>query len=101
MIKAYIIKDDNKTDYSLILGGDPQPKRWRRYKRQWNNPEHITAVKNAIINTGLIGAYAENISENILFKFSDGLKPWRFSMRAWGDLMDAIIGKKQGYMYYY
>ena len=101
MIRAKIIQDDDKTEYSIILGGDPRPKRWRAYRSMWIDPRYITAVKNVIIDDGLVGEFGMNISEKILFKFSDNHKPYGFSIRAWGDLMDAIIGKKQGYMAYY
>jgi hypothetical protein len=101
MIKAKIIKDDDSIEYQPILGGDPVPKRWRKYLRLWHSRDHIIAVKNAIIDGDLVGVEAWKISDEILFEFSDGSKPWGFSMRAWGDLMDAIIGEKRGYMYYY
>jgi len=100
MIKAYIVEDDDGIDYSPIMGGNPTPERWRRYRSHFIEPERITAVKNAIIDAGLVGQCAMQVG-NVVFKFSDNGRPWGLSFRAWGDLMDAIVGEKRGYMYYY
>ena len=100
MIKAHIVRDDGSIDYCPIMGGNPSPERWRRYRSAYYEPERITACKNAIIDAGLVGQCAMQVG-NVVFKFSDNAKPWGLSFRAWGDLMDAIIGDKRGYMAYY
>lgn len=43
--------------------------------------------------------FGEDMNE-LCFSFSDG-SFFDFSFRAWGAVMDAIIGKKEGYMAYY
>lgn len=101
MITAEIIKDNDKIDYIPILGGLRKPVRWRKYLSLWMDKRYPIAIKNAIILNNLVGVCANRITDHILFSFSDGSKPIGFSWRAWGDLMDAIVGKKEGYMTYY
>ena len=55
--------------------------------------------KEAIIKHDLIGKKANEICNNIWFEV--GGYALSFTWRAWGDLMQAIVDKKEGYMSYY
>jgi len=85
-----------------ILGGDMSNPTWDEYlagfKEEWQ--PHIKAVRKAIEEANYVGITAENFCNDHWFKFSDG-KALSFSWRAWGDLMQAIVGKREGYMTYY
>jgi len=86
-----------------LMGGDSSNPSWDEYvdgfKEEYR--PHIKLIRKAIEDNGWIGLTGENQdNENIQFRFSDG-SLWGFSWRAWGDLMQAIVNKKEGYMTYY
>lgn len=86
-----------------IMGGNPYPKDWEEFKNEWEEEywPKLEAIKVEITNKGLIGSLAMEVCNDIIFTFSDDSKAMTFSFRAWGDLMDAIIGEKNGYISYY
>ena len=103
MIKAELTRDYDEVDFCPIFGGDPSPKRWRKFLSGFY-PEfrpYAIAIKNALIDNGLIPSYGMSYSNEFVFTFSDGSKPVGLSTRAWGDFVSAIVGKKEGYMRYY
>lgn len=84
-----------------VLGGDPSNPSWEQYRSSWNDPEIADALKDCIVENGLMGWCGDQIQNaNMLFQLPDG-KNLGFSYRAWGDLMQAIVNKKEGYMKYY
>jgi len=99
----YNAERDDK--YHSIMGGDSSNPTWEEYLKDAGKEwiEHFELIKEAIMNpennmykiTG-----EEKQDRGISFKFSDG-NHWGFSWRAWGDLMQAIVGKREGYMTYY
>lgn len=103
MIKAKIVYGDRCEDYIPIMGGMSECYRWRKFLNGWLKEfrPYIVAVKNALLEADLVPSYGMQCSNDIMFEFSDGHKPVAFSMRAWGDLISAIAGKKEGYMMYY
>ncbi len=103
MVKATLTHDDGTIDYHCFIGGNPTPQRWVKYLNQWIRPlrPYIIAIKNEIIEKGLLGTTAEIACNEYMFTFGDNAPAIAFSWRAWGDLMDAIIGTKRGYMAYY
>lgn len=95
-------KTDLSENYWPISGGDDKNPTWDEYKsdyKEYFHP-HLELLKKAIIELGWIGKTGEDISNYYLFKFSTG-EMISFSWRAWGDLMQAIVDKKEGYMAYY
>ncbi len=60
---------------------------------------HLEALKQFVVDQDLIGTTGED-QNDWWFKFSDGKKVG-FTWRAWGDFMQALVGKKEGYMKYY
>lgn len=96
------ITTENTKEYMPISGGKQIPCDWEEYLQNYK-PEyhqHLELLKKAISEIGWIGETAENICNYYDFVFSDGVI-FGFTWRAWGDLMDAIVGKKEGYMAYY
>ncbi len=56
-------------------------------------------MKKTIQENGLLG-YTGQDAEQYTFKFSDGVVIG-FTWRGWGDLMQAIVDKREGYIAYY
>lgn len=86
-----------------LIGGDSSNPSWDEYVEGYKEEyrEHIKLIRKAIEENGWVGYTGEDQErENIQFRFSDG-SLWGFSWRAWGDLMQAIVNKKEGYMAYY
>jgi hypothetical protein len=91
--------------YHSIMGGDNSNPTWEEYMANAGDEykHHLELIKEAILNPDneLYKITGEEKQERgISFKFSDG-QHWGFSWRAWGDLMQAIVGKREGYMKYY
>lgn len=69
------------------------------YKEEYK--QHLQLIKKAIEENGWIGITGEDQQNlKIAFRFSDD-SYWSFTWRAWGDLMQAIVNKREGYMAYY
>jgi len=91
----------NAMDYEPMLGGDSNSPTWEEYLNDYK-PEyrpHILLLRKLIEENGLIGETG-SFANDLSFKFSDG-QHWGFTWRAWGDLMQSIVDKKEGYMAYY
>lgn len=76
---------------------------WEEYLSDYHDKyhPHFELIKKHIEDNGLIGLTGEQKQDmDLSFKFSDGTH-FGFTWRAWGDLMQAIVGKKEGYMAYY
>jgi hypothetical protein len=61
---------------------------------------HVELIRQAVEEIGWIGKTGGEICNYHQFKFSDGVEIG-FTWRAWGDFMQAIVGKREGYMAYY
>lgn len=94
---------NSEEKYDAISGGDNSNPTWEEYI-EYYIPEfqpHIKLIREQIEKHGYVGITGEKKQElGISFKFSDG-KHIGFSWRAWGDLMQAIVDKREGYMKYY
>lgn len=88
--------------YMPIMGGDDRNPTWEEYKEDYlvKYRPHLELIKRGIIEMGWMYEKADKISNYWYFNFSDG-ECWGFSWRAWGDLMQAIVNKREGYMTYY
>jgi hypothetical protein len=88
-----------------IMGGDKSNPTWDEYisriHPKWH--PHFKLIREAILDRAnglyqITGEQKQNMG--ISFMFSDG-EHWSFSWRAWGDLMQAIMNQREGYMAYY
>jgi hypothetical protein len=88
-------------DYSPMLGGDDSNPSWEEYLNDYKEEfkPHILLLKKSIEENDLVG-YTGQDADDLYFKFSDG-NVMGFSWRGWGDLMQAIVNKNEGYMAYY
>jgi hypothetical protein len=91
-----------ENNYWSIMGGDSSNPSWNEYMENYTEEykAHFELLKQAIINAGWVGKTGEEVCNYHYYRFSDGLKI-SFSWRAWGDLMQAIVNKREGYMTYY
>jgi hypothetical protein len=64
------------------------------------NQPHMLLIRKSIEENELIGETGQSFANIHSFKFSDG-EILEFTQRAWGDLMQAIVGQREGYMRYY
>lgn len=90
-------------EYHSFMGGDDSNPTWQEYIDGYKDEykPHVLLIKKCIEENGLLRETGEGMQRlGVTFKFSDG-QHWGFSWRAWGDLMQAIINKQEGYMEYY
>lgn len=85
-----------------IGGGDDRNPTWEEYLDEVKDEykQHFIAIRECIEKSEFYRATGETFSNTHYFLFSDGIT-CSFSFRAWGDLMQAIVGKREGYMTYY
>lgn len=93
---------EDRADVMIIIGGDDRDLSWTEYLDDYEDryKPHVIALKKFIEENGLLGMTGAQICNYTTWKFSDGTK-WGFTWRAWGDLMQAIVNKREGYMTYY
>lgn len=86
----------------MIMGGDNNNPTWGEYLEDVmpEYQQHFTLIREAIESSEWMRATGEQFCNEHYFEFSDGVTA-TFSWRAWGDLMQAIVGEREGYMTYY
>jgi len=96
------VTDEEPTIYEPIMGGMYDSPTLVEYLDhfKWEFNPHLNLIKKAIEDLGWVGGTADFYANDTYFVFSDGVCVG-FSWRAWGDLMSAIVGKREGYMKYY
>jgi hypothetical protein len=96
------VSDEQTSDRVPIMGGDNRNPTWDEYLADYKEEfrPHILLIRQAITEMGWVGETGENKANDTYFNFSDG-ECFSFSWRAWGDLMQAIVNKQEGYMTYY
>lgn len=96
------VTTDHPEYYSSIMGGMPTNPSWDEYLDDYKEEfkPHLLLIKESIEKLGWVGETADHRANDTCFVFSDKIAI-SFSWRAWGDLMSAIVGKKEGYMAYY
>jgi hypothetical protein len=96
------VSDESAANNSVILGGVDPAEHWEEYLDSFKDKyqPHVQLIRSAIEALGWVGDTAEKRANDVSFHFSDG-EVWDFTWRAWGDLMSAIVDKKEGYMKYY
>ena len=99
---SLIVTDKDIEACMGIMGGNPDNPTWEEYLEDFNEKyhPHFELIKKALHELEWIGETADKKANYYGFVFSDDTKI-SFSWRAWGDLMQAIIGKREGYMAYY
>lgn len=95
------VTNHHPEDYQPIIGGMSDAPDWKEYIDGYKDEykPHIELIRKAIQELGWVGETADKIANDTCFVFSDGTS-LGFSWRAWGDLMQAIVGKREGYMAY-
>lgn len=83
-----------------VFGGDTSNPLWEEYYQEAEDEykPHILLIKEWVLQQDKIPT-GEDLNRKY-FVFSDG-EVFSFSWRAWGDLAQAIVNKKEGYMRYY
>jgi hypothetical protein len=97
-----ILYNSNKEAH-IFIGGDDSNPSWEEYIDSFKNEykPHLRLLKEALEKAGHIGITGQQQQElGITFMFSNG-EHWSYTWRAWGDLMQAIVNKREGYMRYY
>mgnify|MGYP006273432355 CR=1 FL=1 len=99
IIRGYSEPPSDK--YIGILGGDSRNLSWQEYLDEVKDEfkPHVLLVKKAIEENGMIG-YKGHDTNDLYFKFSDGYV-FGYTWRGWGDLMQSIVNKREGYIAYY
>ena len=95
--------DDVYFDMEVISGGDNTNPSWEQYLSEIVSFEHRThflLIKEAIIVNDWVDVCADVAANRLNFCFDDDINIG-FTWRAWGDLMQSIVGKQEGYMKYY
>jgi len=100
IIHSREIDVENDRPHSF-LGGDSNNPTWEEYLEDYADDYkgHILLIRKSIEDNAMIG-YTGKDADDLVFRFSDG-EAWGFTWRAWGDLMQSIVNKKEGYMAYY
>lgn len=95
------LSEDENIKAWFIAGGDNSNPSWEEYLNDYKDmfKPHVVLIRKFIEDNGLVGI-SGNDTNDWIFKFSDG-EIWGFTMRAWGDLMQSIVDKNEGYMAYY
>ena len=98
---AEIVCGESPEDCHVLMGGDPLNPTWEDYlagfKEEWQ--PRIQAIKETIIQENKFVSAAYFCNDNY-FKLSDGTSI-AFTWRAWGDLLQAIENKQEGYLKWY
>jgi hypothetical protein len=85
-----------------MIGGNSRNLTWDEYLNQFKEDyqPHVLIIWKSIEENSLIGETGQSFANDHSFQFSDG-EIWTFTWRAWGDLMQAIVNKREGYIAYY
>lgn len=103
-LKLWVLKDGERLPENLqvISGGLKNNPTWKEYLKdvKYSYRPHFRLIRRAIIDLDWVGETGAAKANNYYFHFSDGTY-MGFTWRAWGDLMQAIVNKREGYMQYY
>ena len=88
-------------DMRVIMGGDPSNPSWDEYITSCTDEmrPYVRAIRGYIEDNDMIGMTGQQ-QNRLYFAFDDGTEI-TYSWRAWGDLMQAIVDEREGYMRYY
>ncbi len=88
---------------NILMGGDVSNPTWEEYIDHFKDEyqPNIRGVRKALEEANMIGAVAGNYCNDTWFQSKKGDFAISFTWRAWGDMMQAIVNKREGYMTYY
>ncbi len=89
-------------NYFIISGGIEPPPSFKEYVNDYqkNFKVYILAIKKVVEKANLLDTPANKITNDIWFELSDG-HAVVFTWRGWGDLIQSIRNKREGYMAFY
>lgn len=87
----------------VIAGGIDPPPSWEEYLAQFDMDvqEKILAIRECLREHDRVGTCAYQMANKTIFVFREDHTAISFTWRAWGDLMQAIVNQREGYMQYY
>lgn len=104
-MKALLKSGEVPENYAshIHVGGDLSNPSWDEYLAGFKDSArpYIEAIRECIIEHGLVGKKGGEMANDWFFQFDEEKTVFAFSWRAWGDLMQAIVNKREGYMAYY
>lgn len=96
--------DTSNPRHVIELGGrSPAPASWDDYLVEYVEEFRpvLMAIKECCEREGIVGTTGDAMANDHYFAVEPGGWEVSFSWRAWGDLMQSIVGKGEGYMAYY
>lgn len=97
-----IVSDkETKTPYETLMGGDNTNPTWVEYiaDKDTNLRKYLEVLKHFVETNDMVGMCGDEQDDNV-YLFSDDFA-LGFTWRAWGDFMQAVVNKQEGYMTYY
>ena len=84
-----------------VRGGSNLTPTWDEYlaKFQEDHRPHLELIRKGIEAKNWVGESGDPIANHWNFFFNDG-EVMGFSLNAWGDLMQSIVGKREGFRKY-
>lgn len=100
-LSATWIDGDDPSDVIPIHGGLRPPPSWDEYLNLFPDDLRavLTAVRDTVLRDQLGGRCGDEMNDGY-FALSDG-RSIAFTQRAWGDLVQSIANKREGYMMYF
>ena len=92
---------DDETNFSLWGGFEPAPS-WDEYVAEFGDSlaPQLEAARTWLMARGEPYPSASEWCNDHFLRFSDGITI-SFTWRAWGDFVQAVVGKREGYVTYY
>ena len=101
-ITVKVVQDTRDKNQIIVSGGRSDNPTLEEYidelTEDWK--PKIKVLAKFIKNSNFYKITADQFCNYNHFRFNDG-KEIAFTWRAWGDFMQAIVGKREGYMAYY
>ncbi len=97
-----VVQDEQDENIVIVTGGRADNPTFEEYisdlTPEWK--EKMKVLKYFLKESEYYKITADRFCNDNHFRFSDG-REIGFTWRAWGDLMQAIVGEREGYMTYY
>ncbi len=93
--------DEDNDNHVRLMGGDLMNPTWREYLDDFSSEWRAVMIAIArCVRKSWCWKITANKCCTIWFETDDG-HTLKFSWRAWGDFMQALVNKREGYMTYY
>lgn len=101
-MRAEIREGESPEDAVILMGGDSRNPTWDEYVADFveDFQPKLEAIREAVKASPWFRRTADRFCNEHYFALDDGSSV-AFTWRAWGDLMQAIVGEREGYMAYY